>query len=328
MKNRKGAPGVNAGSMADIAFLLLIFFLVTTSIETEQGIERMLPRTDTSPPPLTYHDRNILLVNVNQNNEIMVDEKKIDLKELRELTIAFLDNGGALSDTESYCDYCQGERSSTSSDNPVKAIVSLSTDRETSYASYITVQNELVGAYNALRNREALRLYGMKYTQMESQYLDSRSTMADRATLKVKIKSIQELFPKKYPKLKSIKHSTMIKFKIKSNGGIPPVSTASLPDIVFMLLFFFMSVTVMKDTTLKVENTLPNASEIKKMEKKDRIIYIHVGKPIGKYEKLFGKEPKIQLNDKYANVEDVGPYVLAEIAKRPETSAQVHDHIP
>jgi len=110
----------------------------------------------------------------------------------------------------------------------------------------------------------------------------------------------------------------MIKFKVKTTAGVPPVSTASLPDIVFMLLFFFMTVTVMKDTALKVENTLPNATEIKKMERKDRIIYIHVGKPTGKFATMFGKEPKIQLNDKYANVEDVGPYVLAEIAKRPE----------
>ncbi len=197
MKNRKGAPEVNAGSMADIAFLLLIFFLVTTSIETDQGIERILPRTDTSTPLLPYLDRNILLVNVNQNNEIMVDEKIIDLKELRTIAIAFLDNGGASPITEGYCDYCQGERSGTSSDNPVKAIVSLSTDRETSYASYITVQNELVAAYNALRNREALRLYGMKYTQMESQYLNLNPTMVDKGELKIKIKRVQELYPQK-----------------------------------------------------------------------------------------------------------------------------------
>ena len=110
----------------------------------------------------------------------------------------------------------------------------------------------------------------------------------------------------------------MTKFSTKSTGGVPPVSTASLPDIVFMLLFFFMTVTVMKDTTLKVENELPNASEIKKMEKKDRIIYIHVGKPTGKFAKFFGSEPKIQLNDKFADVGDIGPYVLEQLGKMPE----------
>ncbi len=110
----------------------------------------------------------------------------------------------------------------------------------------------------------------------------------------------------------------MTKFSTKANGGVPPVSTASLPDIVFMLLFFFMTVTVMKDSTLKVENELPNASEIKKMEKKDRIIYIHVGRPTGKYVEVFGSEPKIQLNDKYADVSDIGTYILDQMGKMPE----------
>ena len=108
----------------------------------------------------------------------------------------------------------------------------------------------------------------------------------------------------------------MSKFSKKKSGELPPVSTASLPDIVFMLLFFFMTVTVMKDSSLKVENVLPNASEIKKLEKKDRVIYIYVGKPTREYQKVFGSEPKIQLNDKFANATDVGDYILAERAKK------------
>ncbi len=108
----------------------------------------------------------------------------------------------------------------------------------------------------------------------------------------------------------------MSKFSKKKSGELPPVSTASLPDIVFMLLFFFMTVTVMKDSSLKVENVLPNASEIKKLEKKDRVIYIYVGKPTQEYQKVFGSEPKIQLNDKFANATDVGDYILAERAKK------------
>ena len=108
----------------------------------------------------------------------------------------------------------------------------------------------------------------------------------------------------------------MSKFSKKKSGELPPVSTASLPDIVFMLLFFFMTVTVMKDSSLKVQNVLPNASEIKKLEKKDRVIYIYVGKPTREYQKVFGTEPKIQLNDKFANPTDVGDYILAERAKK------------
>ncbi len=110
----------------------------------------------------------------------------------------------------------------------------------------------------------------------------------------------------------------MAKFNKKKEGGVPAVSTASLPDIVFMLLFFFMTVTTMKDSTLMVENTLPNASEVKKLEKKDRVLYIYVGKPTREYQKVFGTESKIQLNDKFASVSEVGDFILQERAKKPQ----------
>ncbi|NKI25528.1 biopolymer transporter ExbD [Arenibacter sp. 6A1] len=110
----------------------------------------------------------------------------------------------------------------------------------------------------------------------------------------------------------------MSKFNKKKDAALPAVNTASLPDIVFMLLFFFMTVTVMKDSTLKVENVLPNATEVKKLEKKDRIIYIYVGKPTREYEKTYGTESKIQLNDKFAQASDVGDYILQERAKKPQ----------
>lgn len=110
----------------------------------------------------------------------------------------------------------------------------------------------------------------------------------------------------------------MSKFAKKKSGELPAVSTASLPDIVFMLLFFFMTVTVMKDSSLKVENNLPSASEIKKLEKKDRVLTIYVGKPTAEYAKLYGTESKIQLNDKLGNARDVGAYILGERAKKSE----------
>ena len=108
----------------------------------------------------------------------------------------------------------------------------------------------------------------------------------------------------------------MAKFAKKKDGDLPAVSTASLPDIVFMLLFFFMTVTTMKDSTLLVENTLPNATEVKKLEKKDRVLYIYVGKPTREYQKVFGTESKIQLNDKFASVNEVGDFILQERAKK------------
>lgn len=109
----------------------------------------------------------------------------------------------------------------------------------------------------------------------------------------------------------------MSRFK-KNATTTPEVSTASLPDIVFMLLFFFMTVTVMKDTTLKVENVLPHATETKKLEKRDRVISIHIGRPTKDLEEALGTEPRIQLEDKFAYVSDVGPYVLAKMAQKPE----------
>ncbi len=110
----------------------------------------------------------------------------------------------------------------------------------------------------------------------------------------------------------------MAKFNKKKSGDVPAVSTASLPDIVFMLLFFFMTVTTMKDSSLMVDNTLPNATETKKLEKKDRVIYIYVGKPTSQYQKTFGTEPKIQLNDKFADVSEIGSFILQERAKKPQ----------
>ena len=110
----------------------------------------------------------------------------------------------------------------------------------------------------------------------------------------------------------------MAKFNKKKSGDVPAVSTASLPDIVFMLLFFFMTVTTMKDSSLMVDNTLPNATETKKLEKKDRVIYIYVGNPTSQYQKTFGTEPKIQLNDKFADVAEIGSFILQERAKKPQ----------
>ncbi|MBD1259634.1 biopolymer transporter ExbD [Maribacter polysiphoniae] len=194
MARRAGAPEVNAGSMADIAFLLLIFFLVTTTIETDAGLDRMLPPME---PPENMEDvvikqKNIFQVNINKNGQLLADEELTDLKSLRAKAMAFLDNGG-----DGSCNYCKGKKNPESSDNPTKAIISLKNDRETKYGTYITVQNELVGAYNDLRNREAQRLYGRKFTDMEAEYLNPETAQSVKDDLKEKVKKIQDLFPQK-----------------------------------------------------------------------------------------------------------------------------------
>ena len=111
----------------------------------------------------------------------------------------------------------------------------------------------------------------------------------------------------------------MAKFKKNKSGDLPAISTASLPDIVFMLLFFFMVATVMRDSTLMVQNTLPAADQVQKLDKKDRVIYIYAGKPSSRYVDTYGTAAKIQLNDKFVTIEEVGAFVLAErAAKRQE----------
>lgn len=104
----------------------------------------------------------------------------------------------------------------------------------------------------------------------------------------------------------------MSKFKKKKSEGQPAISTASLPDIVFMLLFFFMVVTVMRQNTLMVKNKLPFANQVEKLDKKDLVMYIYAGKPSQRYQKRFGDEARIQLNDKFASVEEVQQFIFSE----------------
>ena len=197
MPRRKGAPEVNAGSMADIAFLLLIFFLVTTTIETDAGLDRMLPPIEPPDTDVVIKQKNIFTVNINKNSQLLVEEQLMSLEDLKEAAMDFLDNGGAPSGSPEYCNYCKGSRDASSSDNPQKAIISLKNDRETKYSTYITVQNELVGAYNELRNREAQRKYKRDFTEMEAEYLNPETPSSVREDLKDKVKAIQELFPQK-----------------------------------------------------------------------------------------------------------------------------------
>src|SRR5690606_23357959 len=121
MSRRNSAPEVNAGSMADIAFLLLIFFLVTTTIETDAGLDRMLPPME--PPTdqdVVIRQKNIFTVNINRNGQLLVEDKLMDLENLRESAVAFLENNA-----DGSCNYCNGIKDPVSSDNPDKAIISL-----------------------------------------------------------------------------------------------------------------------------------------------------------------------------------------------------------
>ncbi len=104
----------------------------------------------------------------------------------------------------------------------------------------------------------------------------------------------------------------MSKFKKKKSGELPAVNTASLPDIVFMLLFFFMVATVMRQNTLMIENKLPFADQVEKLDRKELVSYIYAGKPSERYQKTAGTEARIQLNDKFATVSEIQQFIYAE----------------
>lgn len=194
MAFRKEVPQVSAGSMADITFLLLIFFLVTTSIESDSGMDRMLPPMETISQ-MDVQKKNILSITVSKEGELLVDDNLLPLKDLKETAKVFLDNGGVLNSNNGYCDYCKGNRDVKSSDNPKKAIVSLITNRQTSYEDYIAVQNEILRAYNELRTRESRRLYKVDFPSLEALYTSSNSSSLDKLNLKEKIKVIQAMYP-------------------------------------------------------------------------------------------------------------------------------------
>ena len=194
---RRETPEINAGSMADIAFLLLIFFLVTTTMNVDSGISKKLsekPPADYVPPVIK--ERNIFEVSINRNNELLVEGERMDPKEIKDAAVKFIDNGGGegkLVDGVSTgpCDYCKGEKSSTSSDHPNKAIISVQSDRGTEYGTYMIVQNELLRAYTELRNALCKERYGMSYIELEKLYKDDKNNLE----LKKKVEDIKTAYP-------------------------------------------------------------------------------------------------------------------------------------
>lgn len=110
----------------------------------------------------------------------------------------------------------------------------------------------------------------------------------------------------------------MARFKKEGKRETPAISTASLPDIVFMLLFFFMVSTTMREVSLMVANAMPQANETVKLEKKSLVSNIYVGKPTEHYQAAYGTEPRIQLNDKFATIQELQSFVAAEREVRKE----------
>lgn len=190
--SRKKSPEINAGSMADIAFLLLIFFLVTTTMNVDAGISKKIPEKQIHNTPFDVKQKNVLEVNINFNNQLFVDGKIVELKDLKQIAIQFIDNGGGFDNNQQPCNWCEGERLETSSDHPSKAIISIKTDRNTSYETYITTLDKLNSSYAFLRNKLAIKMYSTNYETLLDTYKKSNYS---NESVGNKIKVIKDKYP-------------------------------------------------------------------------------------------------------------------------------------
>ena len=160
---KRAAPEINAGSMADIAFLLLIFFLVTTTMDVDTGIIRKLPPPDDGT--ITKHkERNTLRILINSHDKLMINGKPGDISILKDKTIDFM-SYHPNDETYPECELEFFEKLGTERYRS-KGLVSLKSDRGTSYEMYITVQNELAAAFRQMKDDLSLEIYGVKYDQL------------------------------------------------------------------------------------------------------------------------------------------------------------------
>ena len=151
-KGHRQSNELNAGSMADIAFLLLIFFLVTTIIDIDKGILVKLPIWEAQPPPaFPIPPRNVFTIKVNKENQLLVEGEFADIEKLKNQVKEFITNP---------------LRQKNLADAPNKAVVSLENDRGTSYQTYIEVYNEVKAAYNELWNEEAQKQFRTSFTDL------------------------------------------------------------------------------------------------------------------------------------------------------------------
>jgi biopolymer transport protein ExbD len=188
---KRSTPEINASSMADIAFLLLIFFLVTTTMDVDTGIQRQLPpipekdqKTD-----VEVNERNVYVVNVNSRGNIQVNHSWMDLDKLREDAKKFINCDRADDPTLPEMEEITVEGIK----GPVKTskgIISLQNDRGTTYGRYIEVQNELVAAYNEIRNEAARKYFNKPYDELNDEQQE--------AIRKIYPQRISEAEPKNY----------------------------------------------------------------------------------------------------------------------------------
>ena len=169
-RKKRPIPEINAGSMADIAFLLLVFFLVTTTMDTDKGLRVKLPPfpdPNTPPPTSTQNNRNVLEVLVNSRDYLLVEQNIMNIENLTEWTKQHLTNEGKRDDL---------------AESSVKAIVSLKNDRGTSYKRYVEVYNELMRAYREVRDEYANAKFNKDYKDLTK---DARNEVKAKYPMKI-----------------------------------------------------------------------------------------------------------------------------------------------
>jgi biopolymer transport protein ExbD len=167
-KRQRDDVEIEGSSMADIAFLLLVFFLVVTTIDVDTGIGLVLPPIpdDIEPPPI--RERNMLRILVNAQGMVLLNDEPVSIAEVRDRVTDFVDNP---------------TNNPNLSESPDDAIVSIKTDRRTPYNVYIDMLDEVMGAYNSLRNQASMDLFGVPYNSLED---DS-----------VQQEQVREMYPKR-----------------------------------------------------------------------------------------------------------------------------------
>ena len=185
MGKKRKTPGINGSSSADIAFMLLIFFLITTSMDTDKGLARRLPppvpKDQKNDADVDIKKRNLLVVLINSNNQILCGDQFIDIKQLKEKIKEFIDNP--------YNDEVDvpffGKKMVTKNH-----VISLQNDRGTEYQAYINVQNEIAAAYNELRDGISKEQFGKAFADLNDEQ--------QKAVQQIYPQKISEAEPKNY----------------------------------------------------------------------------------------------------------------------------------
>ena len=188
----KKIPEINASSMADISFLLLIFFLVTTSMDVNQGLARRLPAP--IPPDQKIEDtdinkRNLFVVKINWENKLLVQGQELDVRQLRAKAKEFIVNAEDAADMPKLFEEDFGEPFGTLKYTK-EHVISVQNDAETQYQAYLEVQNELVAAYNELREECAQKYFHTAYTELDEEW--------QKKIQKIYPQKISEAEPKNY----------------------------------------------------------------------------------------------------------------------------------